>query len=149
MWRVGTLWAQNEPRWRPGVSWPWCEDPPQLNAPLIHSTHLISYSSPQVKTASLFTLLESVVAKPRAVAAHHARALFHRLVVERQRSETATFRWTFRWKWDAMGCGWILLGTPEDSGIALQAVTELGPDFPLFGVCMGHQCIGQVYGGET
>lgn len=39
-------------------------------------------------------------------------------------------------------------GTPEDSGIALQAVTELGPDFPLFGVCMGHQCIGQVFGGN-
>jgi hypothetical protein len=39
-------------------------------------------------------------------------------------------------------------GTPEDSGIALQAVRELGPEYPLFGVCMGHQCIGQVFGGE-
>jgi len=39
-------------------------------------------------------------------------------------------------------------GTPEDSGISLEVVRELGPDFPLFGVCMGHQCIGQVFGGN-
>ena len=40
-------------------------------------------------------------------------------------------------------------GRPEDSGIALQTVRELGPDFPIFGVCMGHQCIGQVFGGDV
>eukprot|EP00899_Mesostigma_viride_P011606 jgi/Mesvir1/20446/Mv12341-RA.1 len=40
-------------------------------------------------------------------------------------------------------------GRPEDSGISLQSVKELGPDFPLFGVCMGHQCIGQVFGGNV
>ena len=40
-------------------------------------------------------------------------------------------------------------GRPEDSGIALQTVMELGPDFPIFGVCMGHQCIGQVFGGDV
>ena len=34
-------------------------------------------------------------------------------------------------------------GTPDDSGIALQVVAELGPELPVFGVCMGHQCIGQ------
>ena len=39
-------------------------------------------------------------------------------------------------------------GTPEDSGIALDAVRELGPEFGVFGVCMGHQCIGQVFGGS-
>mmetsp|Transcript_7640 Transcript_7640/g.13157 ORF Transcript_7640/g.13157 Transcript_7640/m.13157 type:complete len:309 (-) Transcript_7640:81-1007(-) len=39
-------------------------------------------------------------------------------------------------------------GAPEDSGIALQTIKELGPEFPLFGVCMGHQCIGQVFGGK-
>jgi len=39
-------------------------------------------------------------------------------------------------------------GTPEDSGIALEAVKELGPEFGVFGVCMGHQCIGQVFGGR-
>ena len=39
-------------------------------------------------------------------------------------------------------------GTPEDSGVALDAVRELGPEFGVFGVCMGHQCIGQVFGGS-
>ena len=39
-------------------------------------------------------------------------------------------------------------GTPEDSGIALDAVRDLGPEFGVFGVCMGHQCIGQVFGGS-
>jgi anthranilate synthase component 2 len=38
-------------------------------------------------------------------------------------------------------------GRPEDSGISLQACAELGPEFGVFGVCMGHQCIGQVFGG--
>ena len=39
-------------------------------------------------------------------------------------------------------------GRPEDSGISIQAVRELGPRMPLFGVCMGHQCIGEVFGGR-
>ncbi len=39
-------------------------------------------------------------------------------------------------------------GTPEESGISLETVEKLGPNFPLFGVCMGHQCIGQVFGGK-
>ena len=39
-------------------------------------------------------------------------------------------------------------GTPEESGISLETVEKLGPKFPLFGVCMGHQCIGQVFGGK-
>ena len=42
---------------------------------------------------------------------------------------------------------WCYAGRPEDSGIALQTVKELGAEFPIFGVCMGHQCIGQVFGG--
>ena len=29
----------------------------------------------------------------------------------------------------------------------MEIVRELGPHVPLFGVCMGHQCIGQVFGG--
>ncbi|KAJ9514648.1 hypothetical protein QJQ45_028356 [Haematococcus lacustris] len=40
-------------------------------------------------------------------------------------------------------------GKPIESGISLQAVRELGPDFPLFGVCMGHQCIGEAFGGDV
>jgi anthranilate/para-aminobenzoate synthase component II len=45
------------------------------------------------------------------------------------------------------GCCVLIAGAPADSGICLQAVRELGPDFPLFGVCMGHQCIGEAFGG--
>ncbi|GLT96842.1 hypothetical protein SLE2022_144370 [Rubroshorea leprosula] len=39
-------------------------------------------------------------------------------------------------------------GTPQDSGISLQTVVELGPTVPLFGVCMGLQCIGEAFGGK-
>ncbi|KAF5795348.1 putative anthranilate synthase [Helianthus annuus] len=39
-------------------------------------------------------------------------------------------------------------GAPQDSGISLQTVLELGPDVPLFGVCMGLQCIGEAFGGK-
>ncbi|XP_058080106.1 anthranilate synthase beta subunit 1, chloroplastic-like isoform X3 [Magnolia sinica] len=39
-------------------------------------------------------------------------------------------------------------GTPQDSGISLQTVLELGPTIPLFGVCMGLQCIGEAFGGR-
>ncbi|XP_022882299.1 anthranilate synthase beta subunit 2, chloroplastic-like isoform X1 [Olea europaea var. sylvestris] len=39
-------------------------------------------------------------------------------------------------------------GTPQDSGISLQTVLELGPSVPLFGVCMGLQCMGEAFGGK-
>ncbi|XP_010460409.1 PREDICTED: anthranilate synthase beta subunit 1, chloroplastic [Camelina sativa] len=39
-------------------------------------------------------------------------------------------------------------GAPQDSGISLQTVLELGPRVPLFGVCMGLQCIGEAFGGK-
>lgn len=39
-------------------------------------------------------------------------------------------------------------GTPQDSGISLQVVRELGPSVPLFGVCMGLQCMGEAFGGK-
>ncbi|XP_047976789.1 anthranilate synthase beta subunit 1, chloroplastic-like [Salvia hispanica] len=39
-------------------------------------------------------------------------------------------------------------GTPQDSGISLQTVLDLGPTVPLFGVCMGLQCIGEAFGGK-
>ncbi|KAJ4825227.1 Ankyrin Repeat [Turnera subulata] len=39
-------------------------------------------------------------------------------------------------------------GAPQDSGISLQTVLELGPVVPLFGVCMGLQCIGEAFGGK-
>lgn len=40
-------------------------------------------------------------------------------------------------------------GAPKDSGISLQTVVELGPLMPLFGVCMGLQCIGEAFGGKV
>ncbi len=38
-------------------------------------------------------------------------------------------------------------GTPDDTGISQDVLRELSPTIPTFGVCLGHQCIGQVYGG--
>jgi len=40
-------------------------------------------------------------------------------------------------------------GTPEDAGISLAIVRELAGRIPIFGVCLGHQTIGQVYGGRV
>ncbi|MEX2579518.1 MAG: aminodeoxychorismate/anthranilate synthase component II [Verrucomicrobiales bacterium] len=40
-------------------------------------------------------------------------------------------------------------GTPNDAGISCDVIGQLGETTPLFGVCLGHQCIGQVFGGEV
>lgn len=40
-------------------------------------------------------------------------------------------------------------GTPDSAGISLQLIEQLGPRIPLLGVCLGHQAIGQVYGGDV
>jgi len=37
-------------------------------------------------------------------------------------------------------------GRPESAGISLDVVRQLAGVIPIFGVCLGHQCIGQVYG---
>jgi anthranilate synthase component II len=40
-------------------------------------------------------------------------------------------------------------GRPEDAGISLELIRQLGPTMPILGVCLGHQSIGQVFGGNV
>ena len=40
-------------------------------------------------------------------------------------------------------------GTPDQAGVSLDVIRELGPEIPVFGVCLGHQALGQVYGGRV
>ena len=39
--------------------------------------------------------------------------------------------------------------TPDQAGICLEVIDKLGATTPIFGVCLGHQTIGQVYGGTV
>jgi anthranilate synthase/aminodeoxychorismate synthase-like glutamine amidotransferase len=40
-------------------------------------------------------------------------------------------------------------GRPEDAGISNELIRRFGPKKPVLGVCLGHQCIGAVFGGEV
>jgi anthranilate synthase component II len=39
-------------------------------------------------------------------------------------------------------------GRPEDAGISVELIRQLGATTPILGVCLGHQSIGQVFGGN-
>lgn len=39
-------------------------------------------------------------------------------------------------------------GTPDEAGICLEVVTQLQKEFPILGICLGHQTIVQAFGGE-
>jgi anthranilate synthase/aminodeoxychorismate synthase-like glutamine amidotransferase len=38
---------------------------------------------------------------------------------------------------------------PENAGISMSVIQQFGPETPILGVCLGHQSIGMVYGGEV
>ena len=38
---------------------------------------------------------------------------------------------------------------PENAGVSMDVIRRFGPDVPILGVCLGHQSIGMVYGGEV
>jgi anthranilate synthase component 2 len=40
-------------------------------------------------------------------------------------------------------------GRPEDAGITMSVIRELGKTTPIFGVCLGHQAMGAVFGGQV
>ena len=54
---------------------------------------------------------------------------------------------------EALSPGHILIspgpGRPEDAGISARVVEAFGAHIPLLGVCLGHQAIGQVFGGRV
>jgi anthranilate synthase component 2 len=40
-------------------------------------------------------------------------------------------------------------GRPEQAGITMEVIRQLGPTVPILGVCLGHQAIGAVFGGSV
>ena len=40
-------------------------------------------------------------------------------------------------------------GDPSEAGVSMEVIRTLGPRRPLLGVCLGHQCIGEVFGGQV
>ncbi len=40
-------------------------------------------------------------------------------------------------------------GKPTDAGISMEVIRRMGPTTPILGVCLGHQCMAEVYGGKV
>lgn len=40
-------------------------------------------------------------------------------------------------------------GTPKDAGISCQVIKNFANRIPMLGVCLGHQCIGEAFGGKV
>ena len=40
-------------------------------------------------------------------------------------------------------------GRPNDAGISKEVILQLGPHIPILGICLGHQCLGEAYGGTV
>ena len=40
-------------------------------------------------------------------------------------------------------------GTPAEAGVCKELLLELGPTLPTLGVCLGHQCLGEAFGGTV
>ena len=40
-------------------------------------------------------------------------------------------------------------GHPRDAAVSNEVIRELGPKLPILGVCLGHQCIGEAFGGHV
>ncbi len=39
--------------------------------------------------------------------------------------------------------------TPKEAGVSVELIKKLGAFIPVFGICLGHQCIGEAFGAKT